>query len=163
MRPAKSLIPRSTKVAPGGPPPRQEPEVSSQGVAGESLSPKPYTIMVAEDFDDTRAMLRRALEMNGYRVVEASNGQEAVELVWQQCPDLILMDLNMPEMDGLAATEQIRQCKEICKEVTILAITAHDTYGMKEAALEAGCDGYLSKPLDFEHLQKIIDRILLSH
>lgn len=122
-----------------------------------------YTIMVAEDFDDTRIILRKALEMNGYLVMEASNGQEAVDLVWKQCPDLILMDLNMPLLDGLAATEQIRQCKELCKDVTILAITAHDTYGMKEAALEAGCDGYLTKPIDLDNLQKIVDRILVSH
>ena len=121
-----------------------------------------YTIMVAEDFDDTRLMMRKMLEMNGYEVVEAANGQEAVELVWQQCPDLILMDLNMPLLDGLAATEQIRRCKELCKDVTILAITAHDTLGMKEAALEAGCDGYLTKPIDFDHLQNIIDRILVN-
>ena len=121
-----------------------------------------YTIMVAEDFDDTRMMVRKMLEMYGYEVVEAANGQEAVELVWQQCPDLILMDLNMPLLDGLAATEQIRQCKELCKNVTILAITAHDTLGMKEAALEAGCDGYLTKPLDLDHLQKIVGRILVS-
>ena len=122
-----------------------------------------YTIMVAEDFDDTRIILRKALETNGYLVMEASNGQEAVDLVWKQCPDLILMDLNMPLLDGLAATEQIRQCKELCKDVTILAITAHDTYGMKEAALEAGCDGYLTKPIDLDNLQKIVDRILVSH
>jgi two-component system, cell cycle response regulator DivK len=121
-----------------------------------------YTIMVAEDFGDTRQLLRKMLESYGYQVVEAADGQEAVELVWQQCPDLILMDLNMPLLDGLAATEQIRQCKEVCKDVTILAITAHDTYGMKEAALEAGCDGYLTKPIDFDHLRTIIDRILVS-
>ena len=122
-----------------------------------------YTIMVAEDFDDTRKLLRKMLEVNGYLVMEAANGQEAVDLVWKQCPDLILMDLNMPLLDGLAATEQIRQCKELCKDVTILAITAYDTLGMKEAALEAGCDGYLTKPIDFAHLQEIIDRILISH
>lgn len=122
-----------------------------------------YTIMVAEDFDDTRMLLRKMLEVNGYEVMEAVNGQEAVDLVWKQCPDLILMDLNMPEMDGLAATEQIRQCKELCKNVTILAITAYDTHGMKEAALEVGCDGYLTKPIDFEHLQEIVDRIMVSH
>ena len=121
-----------------------------------------YTIMVAEDYDDTRTMMRQLLEMNGYEVVEAANGQEAVELVRQNCPDLILMDLNMPLMDGLAATEQIRECREMCKSVTILAITAHDTYGMKEAALEAGCNGYLTKPIDFDHLQKVINRILVS-
>lgn len=121
-----------------------------------------YTIMVAEDYADTRTMMRKLLEMNGYEVVEAANGQEAVELVRQDCPDLILMDLNMPLMDGLAATEQIRECRELCQKVTILAITAHDTYGMKEAALEAGCNGYLTKPIDFDHLQKVINRILVS-
>lgn len=118
--------------------------------------------MVAEDYADTRTMMRKLLEMNGYEVVEAANGQEAVELVRQDCPDLILMDLNMPLMDGLAATEQIRECRDLCQNVTILAITAHDTYGMKEAALEAGCNGYLTKPIDFDHLQKVINRILVS-
>jgi CheY-like chemotaxis protein len=122
-----------------------------------------YTILIAEDFDDTRMMMRKLLEMNGYEVVEAVNGREAVEIVQKECPDLILMDLNMPQMDGLAATEQIRECKELCKSVTILAITAHDTYGMKEAAMEAGCDGYLTKPIDFDRLEKVISRILASH
>jgi two-component system, cell cycle response regulator DivK len=120
----------------------------------------PYTILVAEDFDDTRALLRRVLQTSGYRVVEAVNGREAVDLVKQDCPDLILMDLNMPEMDGLEATEQIRECRELCKDVVILAITAHDTYGMKEAALEAGCDGYLTKPIDFDRLETILGRLL---
>ena len=129
--------------------------------AGKEL--RRYTIMIAEDFDDTRAILRKALMTNGYEVMEASNGQEAVEMVWKQCPDLILMDLNMPLLDGLAATEQIRQCKELCRDVIILAITAYDTYGMKEAAIEAGCDGYLTKPIELDNLQKIIDRILASH
>ena len=122
-----------------------------------------YTIMVAEDFDDTRIMMRKLLEMSGYEVVEAANGQEAVDLVREGCPDLILMDLNMPKLDGLAATEQIRQCRDLCRNVTILAVTAHDTIGMKEAAIEAGCNGYLTKPVDFDKLQKIIDRILVSY
>jgi two-component system, cell cycle response regulator DivK len=120
----------------------------------------PYTILVAEDFDDTRVMLKRVLQLGGYRVVEAVNGREAVELVKRDCPDLILMDLNMPEMDGLEATERIRECKELCKDVVILAITSHDTIGMKEAALEAGCDGYLTKPLDFDRLETIFHRLL---
>jgi len=105
-------------------------------------------------------MIKRMLQTNGYRVVEAANGQEAVELTREDCPDLILMDLNMPLMDGLEATEQIRQCRDLCSDVVILAVTAHDTYGMKEAALEAGCDGYLNKPIDFKNLEKILDRLL---
>jgi two-component system, cell cycle response regulator DivK len=122
----------------------------------------PYTIVVAEDFDDTRIMIRQALEMSGYHVLEAANGQEAVEIVQQKCPDLILMDLNMPELDGLNATEQIRKCRTACKDVPILAITAYDTIGMKDAALKAGCSGYITKPLDFDRLEIIINRILVS-
>ena len=120
------------------------------------------TIMVVEDSDDIRLMLRRSLEMNAYQVIEARNGKEAVEQVMRQCPDLILMDLHLPVLDGLAATEQIRACRDVCKQVPILAVTAHDTYGMKQAALDAGCDGYLVKPLDFERLDKILRRILTS-
>lgn len=120
------------------------------------------TVLIVEDFDDARFMLRTFLESNGYRVAEAINGQEAVEFVRRKCPDLILMDLNMPLMDGLAATEQIRACRKMCRKVPILAITAHDTYGMKDAALEAGCDGYILKPIDFEKLEAIIRRILLT-
>ena len=128
-----------------------------------SSSIQRYTIMVAEDFDDTRTLLRRALELRGYRVVEARDGLEAVKLVEQLCPDLILMDLNMPHLDGLAATEQIRECRELCQTVTIVAITAHDTYGMREAALAAGCNEYLTKPIDFERLGSIVDSMLVSH
>jgi CheY-like chemotaxis protein len=122
----------------------------------------PYTIVVAEDFDDTRLMIKQALEMQGYRVLEAADGQQAVRLVQEKCPDLILMDLNMPKLDGLDATKQIRECREVCKDVPILAITAFDTIGMKDAALMAGCSGYITKPLDFERLDKIISRILAS-
>jgi two-component system cell cycle response regulator DivK len=114
------------------------------------------TILVVDDYEDTRVMLRSALEARGYRVLEASNGEEAVEAARRVCPDLILMDLNMPQMDGLEAAKAIRECKELCKSVPILAITAFDTYGMKEAALEAGCNGYIRKPLDTEEAERIL-------
>ena len=114
------------------------------------------TILVVDDYDDTRVMLRSALEAKGYRVMEASNGEEAVEAARRVCPDLILMDLNMPQMDGLEAAKAIRECKELCKSAPILAITAFDTYGMEEAALEAGCNGYIRKPLDTEEAERIL-------
>ena len=88
--------------------------------------------------------------------MEASNGDEAVEAARRVCPDLILMDLNMPQMDGLEAAKAIRECKELCKSAPILAITAFDTYGMEEAALEAGCNGYIRKPLDTEEAERIL-------
>jgi two-component system cell cycle response regulator DivK len=116
--------------------------------------------MVVEDFDDTRTMLKSLLEMSGYTVVEAANGRVAVAMVKRKCPDLILMDLNMPELDGLAATEQIRQCRDHCKKVPIVAVSALDTEGIKEAAFEAGCNEYLTKPIDFDELECLVHGML---
>jgi two-component system cell cycle response regulator DivK len=118
------------------------------------------TILVVEDSKDTRNVLSFSLTRNGYKVVTAANGKEAVEVALSVRPDLILMDLNMPQMDGLEATEHIREHDEL-RKVPILAVTAYDTYGMKEAALEAGCNGYIKKPIDFKRLDNILRRILL--
>jgi CheY-like chemotaxis protein len=133
---------------------------SEQAHAGERKSNhRPATILVVEDSKDTRNVLSFSLTKNGYRVVTAVNGQEAIKAVMSERPDLILMDLNMPLMDGLAATEQIRTHEEL-RDVPILAVTAYDTYGMKEAAEEAGCDGYIKKPIDLNRLDTILRRIL---
>jgi CheY-like chemotaxis protein len=118
------------------------------------------TVLVVDDFDDARLTLRRMLERRDYRVEEARNGQEAVELVRRSCPDLILLDLNMPQMDGLEAAKQIRACRDLCAKVPIVALTAYDTYGMKEAAIEAGCDDYLTRPIDFEQLDRVLQKYL---
>ena len=120
----------------------------------------PATILVVDDSADTRTVLRRTLASYGYRVVEAADGREAVELALSECPDLVLMDLNMPVMDGLAATERIRELKERCGNVPIVAVTAYDTYGMREAALEAGCDAYLLKPLALDELESVVMGLL---
>jgi CheY-like chemotaxis protein len=118
------------------------------------------TVLVAEDSADTRAVLRHALASYGYRVMEAADGREAVEAAQSECPDLVVMDLNMPVMDGLAATERIRELRDRCGDVPIVAATAFDTYGMREAAMEAGCDAYLLKPLDLDELESVIARLL---
>jgi len=120
------------------------------------------TVLVVEDSNDTRALLCRTLSMEGYHVLEAADGRQAVEVARRECPDLILMDLNMPVMDGLAATEQIRSLREHCGGVPIVAVTAFDTYGMKEAALEAGCDAYLLKPLAVDQLKEVIASLLYT-
>jgi CheY-like chemotaxis protein len=96
------------------------------------------TILVAEDSADTRAVLCRTLAYQGYRVVEAGDGGEAVEVAVRECPDLVVIDLNMPVMDGLAATEKIREMKERCGDMPVVVVTAFDTYGMREAASETG-------------------------
>jgi two-component system, cell cycle response regulator DivK len=121
---------------------------------------RPATILIVEDSKDTRNVLSFSLTRNGYKVVTAVNGEEAIEVALRERPDLILMDLNMPQMDGLAATEHIREHEEL-RKVPILAVTAYDTYGMKEAALESGCNGYIKKPIDFKKLDTILRRILL--
>ena len=118
------------------------------------------TILVVEDSADTRAIIRLELERWGYTVLEASNGREAIELAGRACPDLILMDLNMPEVDGLTATQVIREYNEHCADVPILAITAYDTFGIEEAAREAGCDAYIRKPLDMPQLERIVSGFL---
>ena len=104
------------------------------------------TVLVAEDADDIRRVLSMELRHRGCRVVTAADGREAVEKALAVRPDLIFMDLNMPGFDGLAATERLRAHGELDR-VTIIAVTAFDTYGIREAALEAGCQDYLLKPL----------------
>ena len=121
------------------------------------------TVMVVEDSDDTRFMLTEFLVLNGCRVLEADNGKEAVALTQHRCPDLILMDLHLPLMDGLDATKQIREYRDSCNDVPIVAITAHDGSGVKESALNAGCNDYLTKPIDFERLEKTLHQILDPH
>jgi CheY-like chemotaxis protein len=120
------------------------------------------TILVVDDFADARLTIKRMLELRDYRVMEATNGREAVEAVRRNCPDLILLDLNMPEMDGLEAAKHIRECRDLCQHVPIVALTAYDTYGMKEAAIEAGCDDYLTRPIDFEQLERVLRRFLVG-
>ena len=117
-------------------------------------------MLVVDDFDDGRFMLKRLLESKGFRVAEATNGEEAVESVRRECPDLILMDLNMPRMDGLTAARKIRECKNLCANVPMVAVTAYHTYGMKEAAEEAGCDAYVAKPIDETQFDRTLRRLL---
>src|SRR5713226_5665166 len=90
--------------------------------------------LLVEDFEDSRFMLRRLLEMAGYLVVEASDGEQAVELAVQKEPALILMDLSLPKLDGLAATRQIRQHTDVSK-IPIVAVSAHDSPASRTEAL----------------------------
>ena len=118
------------------------------------------TALVADDYADSRRMFRQMFEMRGFHVVEVTNGREAVEVARLVCPDVILMDLNMPQMDGLTATRLIRECRELCSRAIIIVATAFDTYGIREAALEAGCNDYFVKPVGFDELDNILRRVL---
>lgn len=117
------------------------------------------TIMVVEDFEDNRFMMRRLLEMSGFHVLEAINGEEAVEIARRERPALILMDLSLPLLDGLAATRRIRQYEEL-REVPIVAVSAHDTADFHADALAAGCNDYVTKPIDFDQLEALLNRLL---
>ena len=114
------------------------------------------TVLVAEDSHDTRIMLKRAFEMKGYHVFEAENGQQALEMARRYRPSLIVVDLNMPVLDGLEMIKNFREVEGNGEHCPIVAITAYDVYGMKEAALENGCNRYLSKPLDLEDLDRAL-------
>lgn len=117
------------------------------------------TVLLVEDSEDNRFMMKRLLEMAGYRVVEATNGEEAVALAKSVQPDLILMDLSLPVIDGLAATRAIRKLDGFGK-IPIIAVSAHDTSDFQADALAAGCDGYSTKPIDFSQLELLIARLL---
>lgn len=114
------------------------------------------TVLVAEDSQDTRIMLKRAFELKGYRVFEAEDGQQALEMARTHHPSLMVVDLNMPVLDGLEVIKNFRQLEGNGEHVPIVAITAYDVYGMEEAALETGCNRYLSKPLDLEELDRAL-------
>ena len=117
------------------------------------------TLLLVEDTEDNRFMMRRLLEMEGYRVVEARNGEEAVKVAKDEKPALILMDLSLPIIDGLAATKLIRRMPEF-KDVPIIAVSAHDIADFQEEALTAGCNRYITKPIDFGELENLISELL---
>ena len=119
------------------------------------------TVLVVEDFEDNRFMMRRLLEMSGYRVVEAVNGNQAVEAAERERPDIILMDLSLPMLDGLAATRRIRAHDGLSK-VPIVAVSAHDSADFHAEALAAGCNEYVTKPIDFDQLVQLLNRLTLK-
>ena len=117
------------------------------------------TVLLVEDTEDNRFMMRRLLEMSGYRVVEAMNGEEAVQLARAESPQLILMDLSLPVIDGLAATRLIRKVPAL-QSTPIIAVSAHDTSDFQDEAVEAGCNSYVTKPIDFNELELLIQQLL---
>ena len=114
------------------------------------------TVLVVEDSVDTRIMLKRAFELKGYRVFEAEDGRQALELARRFRPSLLVIDLNMPVLDGLETIKNYRTLEGEGDHTPIIAITAYDVYGMEEAALETGCNVYLSKPLNLEDLDRAV-------
>lgn len=117
------------------------------------------TILYVEDNPENRLLVRRVLMAEDYDVIEAGNAVEALETLKQQHPDLILMDINMPEVDGYTLTMQIKNLPDF-QNVPILALTANVMRGDREKSLEAGCDGYIQKPIDIDTIVSNIERYL---
>lgn len=117
------------------------------------------TILVVDDFDDTRLMMRLWLEKRGYRVVEASDGVQAVEVALRESPHLVIMDIEMPQMDGLAATRRIRE-EEHLRDVPIVAVSAYGAEHWRDRAIAAGCNEYVSTPFEPRELNELIKSLL---
>ena len=132
--------------------------VRNEGSRMKKQEKQPKVLLV-EDTEDNRFMMRRLLEMAGYRVVEATNGEEAVKIARAESPRLILMDLSLPVIDGLAATRLIRKLPDF-RSTPIIAVSAHDTSDFQSDALEAGCNSYITKPIDFNELEQLIAQML---
>ena len=119
------------------------------------------TVLVVDDMSDNIILISLSLQDMGYRVVTATNGADALAVAKLARPDLILMDIAMPQQDGLAATRRIREEAEL-QSVPVIALTAFDTDGFRQAAFDAGFSGYLTKPIDFERLRNLMSKLLVK-
>jgi two-component system, cell cycle response regulator DivK len=117
-------------------------------------------VLLVEDFEDTRLFMRLELEEQGFIVFEAENGKVAVEIAIREKPDVILMDLTLPLMDGFAATKLIRQNEEL-KNVPVIAVTAHKENDFRSDAKASGFDAYVTKPIDVNWLKDLIAGLLI--
>jgi two-component system cell cycle response regulator DivK len=123
--------------------------------------PTNATILYVEDNIDNRTLVRRILMAEGYNLLEAVNATQGLEILKDARPDLILMDINMPDMDGYSLTAKIKGTPGL-ESIPIIALTANVMRGDREKSLEAGCDGYIQKPIDIDLLSEQIEHFLRS-
>ena len=116
-------------------------------------------ILYIEDNSDNRMLVKRVLEAEGYTLLEAANAHEGLRQALAETPDLILMDINLPEVDGYTTTARIKATPGL-ERVKIIALTANVMKGDREKTLAAGCDGYIQKPIDVDQLPRQIARFL---
>jgi diguanylate cyclase (GGDEF)-like protein len=125
----------------------------------ENVEDKKKKILYVEDNIDNRLLVKRILEAEGYELIEAADGIEGINKAQSERPDLILMDLNLPEMDGIEVTTRIKSIEGL-ENTLIVALTARAMKGDREMSLIAGCDGYIAKPIDVDALPKQIEEFL---
>jgi len=140
------------------------PPIKQEGADNPAVQEQPhvdskYLILVADDSADSAAMLSLYLQQQGYRVVTAINGEDAIKIASQTIPNLILMDISMPALDGLGATRRIRE-DETLRDIPIIAVTAFGTEGFQRAAYDVGVSGYLTKPIDLDRMCHLIAHLL---
>jgi CheY-like chemotaxis protein len=123
------------------------------------MTEKNPRILIAEDFEENRIALKLILKHTGFDVIEAEDGQQAVEAVRREEPDLVLMDITLPGIDGLQATREIRS-EEKFERLPIIVVSAHDNEEIRREAAEAGGSEYISKPIEVEELKKLIEGCL---
>ena len=116
-------------------------------------------ILYIEDTENNRILVKRRLEKNGFQVLAAENAEEGLARARAEMPDLILMDMGMPDIDGWSATRQLKADPKL-KGIPVIAVTAHAMQGDREKALDAGCDEYETKPFDFARLIEKIQALL---
>jgi CheY-like chemotaxis protein len=125
----------------------------------QEFTPQDFLVLVVDDTVDNLVIISLHLQQSGYRVVTATDGEEAIKVATLTHPDLILMDISMPGLDGLGATRKIREHPTL-RPVPVIAVTAFTTEGFQRAAYDAGMEGYLTKPIDFERLNDLIRSLL---
>ena len=128
---------------------RQQPERTTDNL----------TILLVEDDEDTRFLMRLELERRGYRLIEAEDGEKAVELAQEEHPDIILMDISLPRMDGLEASKLIRNHDQM-HAVPIIIVTAHQESAVRQEAKASGLDAYVTKPIDFDSLSELMTDLI---
>lgn len=142
---------KRTKRAPAAAPASDGPRVLTQG--------RPPLVLIVDDYDDNREMYAAYLEFSGMRVAQAANGREALSMTFELMPDLIVMDLSLPGIDGWQATRTIKQDPKT-RDILVLALTGHALEGAAQGARDAGCDDFLTKPCLPEDLFREIQRML---
>jgi CheY-like chemotaxis protein len=123
------------------------------------IDPRNPIVLVVEDDEDTRYLMRLALEARGYRVCEAEDGEQAIATAVREQPDAILMDISMPLLNGLTATARIRERSEL-RKIPIVAVTAHNETDLRASAEASGFTAYVTKPIDFDWLDEFIKGLL---